>query len=176
MNELVNSAKELVETKHEGQFFKGDPSVPFISHLSEVVKLLVEVGGVEDSITIAAGYLHDILEKTTLTEDELKKLFGEKITRIVKELTIDPNLPKDNARALQLKTSNQLSSEAKLIRLCDKISNIKMIAESKNIDWTYEEKYDYFTWAEGVVTKLKGTNESLECYFFDEHRWGRLRF
>jgi (p)ppGpp synthase/HD superfamily hydrolase len=176
MNEIVNSAKELVEIEHEGQFFKGDPTVPFINHLSEVVNLLIEVGGIDDSTIITAGYLHDILEKTTLTDVELKKLFGEKITGIVKELTIDPNLSKDKARLLQINTSNQLSSEAKVIRLCDKISNIKMIAESKNLNWTYEEKYDYFSWAEDVVTKLKGTNDSLECYFFDEHRWGRLRF
>ena len=65
---------------------------------------------------------------------------------------------------------------AKLIRICDKISNIRMVADSKNINWSYEEKYDYYTWAEEVVLKLKNTHTNLEELFFDEHRWGRLKF
>jgi guanosine-3',5'-bis(diphosphate) 3'-pyrophosphohydrolase len=81
--ELITSAYEVAERAHEGQKrMSGDP---YFYHVLETAKILAKMG--MDAQTIAAGLLHDTLEDTNLTEEELEKEFGKDIVFLVKGVT-----------------------------------------------------------------------------------------
>jgi len=80
-------------------------------------------------------------------------------------VTDDKNLPKAQRKALQIEHAAHASMEAKLVKLADKICNLRDMLSSPPQDWTLQRKRDYFTWAEEVVAGLRGSNSKLEKIF-----------
>ena len=153
--------------KHRCQRRKGGRASPYINHLIDVAEKLWEIGGIHDISTIVAGILHDTIEDTEISRDELESEFGSEICSIVLELTDDKSLPKPVRKRLQVEHAGKLSSPARLVKLADKISNIRDIMDSPPVGWSFEERLDYISWAEEVINMLRGTNENLERYFDD---------
>jgi guanosine-3',5'-bis(diphosphate) 3'-pyrophosphohydrolase len=120
-----------------------------------------------DENVLCAAILHDTIEDTETTADELRKHFGEKITSIVLEVSDDKSLDKDVRKQLQIDHAASLSREAKLVKLADKIANITDIINTPPVNWSKERKQEYFTWAEAVVNKLRGAHQGLEKEFDD---------
>lgn len=112
-----------------------------------------------------AAVLHDTIEDTETTAEELQELFGEKITAIVLEVTDDKALHKEVRKLKQVEHAPHLSREAKLVKLADKICNLRDIVSSPPADWPAERKAAYFDWAKSVVDGLRGTNQALEAVF-----------
>ena len=81
------------------------------------------------------------------------------------EVTDDKSLPKAERKRLQVEHAPHKSREAKLVKLADKISNIRAIADSPAPDWTAQRKLEYLQWARDVVAGLRGTSPSLESQF-----------
>ena len=81
--ELISNAYELASRAHEGQ--KRLSGEPYFVHVFETAKILAKLG--MDAQTIAAGLLHDTLEDTPTTEEEIKKNFGEDILFLIKGVT-----------------------------------------------------------------------------------------
>ena len=127
--------------------------------------MLANEGGVDDVTVLCAAVLHDTIEDTETTSEELKALFGPKVASVVMEVTDDKSLEKSVRKQLQVEHAPYISTEAKLVKLADKICNLRDILASPPADWTVERKQAYFEWAAGVVAGLRGVHPGLESVF-----------
>ena len=151
--------------KHRYQKRKGDDAEPYINHPLEVAKLLVNVGKIEDIDVLTAAVLHDTIEDTDTTKEEITKLFGEKVCKMVLEVTDDKSLPKAERKQKQIEHAPHLSDGAKQIKLGDKISNISDVMNDPPAGWSKQRRLEYIEWGEKVVAGLRGANPALEHYF-----------
>jgi guanosine-3',5'-bis(diphosphate) 3'-pyrophosphohydrolase len=109
---------------------------------------LANVGKVEDFDVLIAAILHDTIEDTETTEEEITELFGETVCGYVLEVTDDKSLPKDERKQLQIEHAPHLSTGAKLIKLGDKISNITDVMNNPPAGWSIERRLEYINWGE----------------------------
>ena len=162
---LLLAALEFAAHKHSRQRRKDSEATPYINHPIEVAEVLSRVGGITDLPTLQAAILHDTIEDTETSAQELKDYFGQEVCLIVQELTDDKSLPKQERKRLQVEHAANLSTGAKLIKLGDKICNVSDITPSKPADWPLQRKLEYFDWAEKVVSGCRGSNLDLEQHF-----------
>ncbi len=151
-------------SSHAGQTRK-DGITPYINHPIEVMHLLTFTGNVSDEDILSAAVLHDVIEDTNCTEEEIAERFGKKVAAVVLELTDNKTLNKEERKTRQLETAEALSHEARLIRISDKICNVYDILYAPPQDWDVDRRKKYLTWANEVVEKIKGTNKELESHF-----------
>jgi guanosine-3',5'-bis(diphosphate) 3'-pyrophosphohydrolase len=109
--------------------------------------------------------LHDTIEDTETTADELRALFGDQVASVVLEVTDDKSLDKAQRKQLQIEHAVHISPEAKLVKLADKICNLRDLLASPPADWSAERKQAYFDWAAAVVAGLRGVHPGLEAVF-----------
>ena len=126
---------------------------------------MVNEGDIANTDIICAAMLHDTIEDTDTTEEELIAAFGRKIAAIVMEVTDDKNLPKLERKRLQVEHAHSISHDAKLVKLADKIANLRDILNSPPQDWDEARKKEYFQWASDVVRGLRGSSAKLERVF-----------
>lgn len=162
---LVLQAAKFASDKHRDQRRKDDSLSPYMNHLIDVAHLLCEVASVEDPEILAAALLHDTLEDTLTAPDELETKFGQRVLGIVLEVTDDKTLPKDVRKQLQIEHSAGLSKEAVLIKIADKISNVRDIICSPPSDWDLERRKGYLDWAEKVIGNCPNVNGALKNRF-----------
>lgn len=167
MNNLpeLTQAISFAAKKHTNQKRKGSDAQPYINHPLEVLNLLTTVGEIEDFDILIAAVLHDTIEDTETTEEEITKLFGDKVCKMVLELTDDKSLPKAMRKQLQIEHAPHISAGAKQIKLCDKISNISDVLINPPSDWSEARRKEYVIWGEQVAAGLRGANANLEKYF-----------
>ena len=161
---------------HRFQRRKGKEASPYISHSLEVADLLASTGGITDVPILVAAILHDTVEDTRTTFEEVEALFGEEVRAIVEELTDDKTLPKAERKRLQIEHAPQLSSSAKPVKIADKICNIRDVAHDPPADWPLQRRREYLKWAERVVAGCRGSNPPLEQRFDEVLRdaWSKL--
>lgn len=162
---VIFDALEYASKMHSTQRRKDNRDTPYINHPIDVARMLVTTGGITDSDTLAAAILHDTVEDTEATAEDLAELFGSKIRDLVLECTDDKSLPKEERKRLQIVNASHKSQPAKCIKMADKISNIRDISLSPPAFWTIERMQEYLNWAEKVVSGLRGTNQPLEDLF-----------
>ena len=162
--------------KHRNQRRKGADASPYINHPVEVAEMLAAVASVTDLDTLLAAILHDTLEDTSATTEDLDALFGSKVRAIVEEVTDDKKLPKAQRKSLQVEHAPRLSGPAKLIRVADKISNIRELTQSPPQDWPAQRRREYLEWAGKVIDGCRGVNEALERRFDEVIREARHLF
>ena len=163
---IIIDAVYFAAQKHTGQTRKGANAEPYINHPVHVAHLLHTRGGVSNTEILSAAVLHDTLEDTNTTEEELKEKFGETILGFVKEVTDDKTLPKKKRKQIQIEHAPHLSEGATYIKIADKISNITDITTSPPKDWDMKRKQDYLNWAEAVVANCKEVNRPLLEHFY----------
>ena len=163
-NDFIKAVAFAAE-KHKNQRRKDAQASPYINHPIALANVLANEGDIASQNVLISALLHDTIEDTETTPEELKAIFGEKIASIVMELTDDKNLPKAQRKALQIEHAAHASTEAKLVKLADKICNLRDMLSSPPQDWTLQRKRDYFTWAGEVVAGLRGSNSKLEKIF-----------
>ena len=91
---LVSEAAELAARRHNGMVRKGRGNEPYLTHLAEVANLLATATDGADAELVAAGWLHDTIEDTETTCEELAKKFSERVASLVVECTDDMRLSK----------------------------------------------------------------------------------
>ena len=148
--------------KHQHQRRKDPEKTPYINHPIEVAYILSDSCGVQESDVLVAAILHDTIEDTETTPEEIAEIFGERVRDLVLEVTDDKTLDKQVRKQLQIDTAADLSREAALIRIADKISNASDLATSPPKGWSKKRKLEYLDWTEQVVDNLKGTEPCLE--------------
>lgn len=162
---LILSAIAFAGEKHRNQRRKDPEATPYINHPIGLAHVLKAEGGVDDVAVLAAAILHDTIEDTNTTEEELRATFGDEITGLVLEVTDDQNLPNAERKRLQVETAASASTKAKLVKLADKICNLRDVAASPPADWTLERRRAYFDWAANVIAGCRGVNARLEAQF-----------
>lgn len=151
--------------KHRDQRRKDVAASPYINHPIALANVLVNEGGVNNLTALCAAVLHDTVEDTDTTEQELMERFGPEVASVVMEVTDDKSLDKARRKELQIAHAPHLSYAARLVKLADKICNLRDIEASPPADWTIERKQAYFNWAARVVAGLRGTHPGLETVF-----------
>ncbi len=162
---LILKAMNYAAEKHSDQKRKDDKASPYINHPIEVTEILWSIGGVRDTALLLASILHDTIEDTSATPEEIKANFGEEVLSLVLEVTDDKSLPKDVRKQRQVETAPHKSPRAKMLKIADKISNVQDIVSTPPRDWSLERRREYLLWSERVVAGLRGVNEKLEEYY-----------
>lgn len=168
-------AIEFAAIKHSVQRRKCAEYVPYINHPIGVARLIAEVGGVEDMDVLMAAVLHDTLEDTATTREELESAFGPVVRGLVEEVTDDKSLPKATRKRLQVSHASELSPGATLIKLADKIHNVRDLSHTPPADWSLDRIREYLNWAEEVVRACPKVNARLEARFAEVLEEGRRR-
>ena len=162
--EILRAAAFAAE-KHRDQRRKDADASPYINHPLQLANTLANEGGIYDPVVLCAALLHGTVEDTKTTEEELQDAFGAKIARVVMEVTDDKSLPKPMRKQLQIEHAPHISHEAKLVKLADKICNLRDIISSPPANWPQSRKQEYFDWAAKVVAGVRGHNAALEAIF-----------
>ncbi|XP_037650361.1 guanosine-3',5'-bis(diphosphate) 3'-pyrophosphohydrolase MESH1 [Sebastes umbrosus] len=156
--ETVNFAAE----KHRNQRRKDPEGTPYINHPIGVARILSHEGGIADIEVLQAALLHDTVEDTDTSPAELEITFGPIVARIVQEVTDDKRLPKLERKRQQVEHAPHCSRQAKLVKLADKLYNLRDLNRCTPSGWTAERVQEYFVWSCEVVKGLRGTNGALE--------------
>lgn len=159
----VLQALHFASTRHHDQRWKGT-ALPYHHHLIGVLDLLSRVGGISDATTLVAAALHDVVEDTKTTREELATHFGQAVASIVEELTDAPDLSESARRSAQVAKAGSMSPAAQVIKLADKLANIRDVLHYSP-QWTAEERRAYIGWGAAVVDALRGINPPLEAAF-----------
>jgi GTP diphosphokinase / guanosine-3',5'-bis(diphosphate) 3'-diphosphatase len=162
---LILRAASFAAHKHRNQRRKDAEASPYINHPLALARVLAEEGGVEDAATICAALLHDTIEDTDTTPAELAREFGNEVCAIVEEVTEDKALPKVERKRMQVEHAAHVNGKAKLVKLADKICNLRDVVQTPPADWPIERRREYFDWEKSVIDRLRGINPELEAAF-----------
>jgi GTP diphosphokinase / guanosine-3',5'-bis(diphosphate) 3'-diphosphatase len=162
VNDILKAALFAAE-KHSGQRRKGTAAEPYVNHLLEVAELVSSTLPEPDTNLVIAALLHDTIEDTGVTKEELVQAFGSDVADLVMEVTDDKSLPKAERKRLQIVNASNISVRAQAIKLADKISNLRAILASPPADWSVERRREYVQWAKQVVDGLTGPNQTLKA-------------
>ncbi len=161
----VARALDFAARHHTDQRRKGVRAEPYVNHLAEVARLVAEATEGREPDAVVAALLHDALEDTDATREEIEAEFGAAVAGVVVEATDDKRLAKEERKRLQVEHAPHKSHAARLVKIADKISNLRSMAASPPAAWTLERRVEYFRWAKAVVDGMRGTNATLEAQF-----------
>ena len=159
------NALSFAAHKHRDQKRKDLVATPYINHPIAVAQLLVTSAGITDTETLCAALLHDTIEDTETTADDLTHQFGEVISSIVLEVTDDKSLEKMIRKQAQIDHAPHLSTRARAVKLADKISNLEDVSDNPPANWSLERRQAYYDWAKQVIDGLRGEWPVLEELF-----------
>jgi GTP diphosphokinase / guanosine-3',5'-bis(diphosphate) 3'-diphosphatase len=163
-DQAVLKAALFAAEKHSGQRRKGTAAEPYVNHLL-VAELVSSALSEPDTNLVIAALLHDTIEDTDVTKEELVHAFGPAVADLVVEVTDDKSLPKAERKRLQIVNASNISVRAQAIKLADKISNLRAIHSSPPADWSVERRREYVQWAKQVVDGLTAPNPALKTEF-----------
>jgi len=167
--QLVIRAAAFAAHKHRDQRRKDAGATPYINHPLALARILSVEGGVIDPVTIAAALLHDTIEDTETTPEELEAEFGADIRSIVEQVTDDKTLPKAARKQAQVDHAGHISHRAQLVKLADKIANLRDVATAPPDRWDLQRRQEYFDWGKRVIDRLRGAHPALEAVFDDAY-------
>jgi len=166
-SQLLIDALAFAALKHRDQRRKDPEASPYINHPISLARVLSVEAGLHDAELLAAAVLHDTLEDTQTTFEELRERFGKEVASVVREVSDDRTLLKPERKRLQIEHARHLSRRARLVKLADKICNIRDVAANPPRSWPLRRRREYFDWAKAVIDQIRGTNKTLEKLFDD---------
>ena len=158
---LIVKCADFAAIKHKDQRRKDEFATPYINHPIGVAYYLTD-NGVTDPNVIMAALLHDTVEDTDTTLEEIEKEFGKEVAGIVDEVSDDKSLPKAERKRLQVVHAPHKSHSAKLVKLADKLYNCSDLERATPKGWPVERVEGYVAWSKQVVDGMRGTNKGLE--------------
>lgn len=167
---LLTRAWRVATERHVDHRRKGERAEPYVNHLAEVADLVAEATHGTDPCLVAAAVLHDTIEDTGITHAELEEQFGSDVADLVVEVTDDKALTSAERKQLQVDHAGRSSARAKLLKLADKTSNLRSIANSPPTVWSVDRKHQYLKWAQEVAVGLRVGNVWLEGQFDEAAR------
>jgi guanosine-3',5'-bis(diphosphate) 3'-pyrophosphohydrolase len=162
---LFVDAVAFAAHEHRRQRRKDIEASPYINHPIALAQVLASEAKVTDERILIAAVLHDIIEDTERTFEDLRERFGLAIAEIVAEVSDDKSLSKQRRKELQVERAPHLSERAKLVKLADKICNLRDIAATPPHDWSLRRRQEYFDWAKRVIDGMRGVHPTLEALF-----------
>lgn len=150
---------------HANQRRKGAAQEPYINHLIEVLDLVTRATNGTDMDAMLGALLHDTIEDTHVTRDELAAEFGENVAEIVVANSDDMSLPKDERRRQRIAAMRHKSAQARMVKIADVISNVRAVVLSAPAGWGPERKLGYIEGCRQLIDAGRGANETLERIF-----------
>ncbi|XP_018321336.1 guanosine-3',5'-bis(diphosphate) 3'-pyrophosphohydrolase MESH1 [Agrilus planipennis] len=160
--EILIKTVNFASTKHKHQRRKDEAQTPYINHPLGVAYILTSEAKIDNIHVLQAAILHDTVEDTDTTFEEIETEFGVEVCNIVREVTDDKSLTKETRKKLQVEHAPNSTYEAKLVKLADKLYNLRDLENSPPVDWDENRINQYFNWSKQVVDGLRGTNEAME--------------
>jgi guanosine-3',5'-bis(diphosphate) 3'-pyrophosphohydrolase len=151
---------------HHRDHRRKDPDAsPYINHPIEVAETLARHGCAGNTALLQAAILHDTVEDTEATFEDLEAAFGPDVRALVEEVTDDKKLPKSERKRLQVEHAPHLTADARQLKIADKICNVHDVGQAPPEGWSHERRTEYLAWAERVVQGCRGANAGLERRF-----------
>ena len=164
MSARLLAAVQWAAQMHKDQRRKGRTATPYVNHCVTVAELLARVGGVTDEDVLIGAVLHDIVEDTHATLEDVADRFGPTVAGYVAEVSDDKDLAKAERKRQQVLKAPGKSVGAKLIKIGDKTSNVGDLADDPP-PWPAARLAEYVRWAREVVAGMRGVNPALEAHF-----------
>ena len=162
---LILAALDFAARQHRQQRRKDAAATPYINHPIALANLLANPGGVDDPLVLVGALLHDTVEDTETSLADLEARFGPEVAALVSEVTDDKSLPKAERKQRQIDHAAHLSERARLVKLADKICNLRDLIDSPPPDWSGDRRRAYLDWSKAVVDGLRGSHPQLEAIF-----------
>ena len=162
---LLLKALQFSAIKHRNQRRRDVDASPYINHPISLADILCNEAHITDVEVICGALLHDTVEDTETTPEELEREFGPAIKNIVMDVTDDKSLKKHERKQAQIDHAADISDKAKLVKLADKISNLRDVSVNPPPDWSLQRRQEYFDWARKVIDQIRGVNPQLESIF-----------
>ncbi len=152
-NAVLTDAITFAAERHLGQLRKGT-TMPYIVHPLAVMLILAECDP-ENRDLMAAGVLHDVLEDTGTSAEEMRERFGDHITDLVLSHTDDKTLPWKERKILALKHLAAGNFEEQALQMADKLANLR------------DMKRDHDKYGEAVWEKFNNPYECVAWYYHE---------
>jgi guanosine-3',5'-bis(diphosphate) 3'-pyrophosphohydrolase len=162
---LLLKALAFAAHKHRDCRRKDAGATPYINHPIALANILCNEARVTDIEVICAALLHDTVEDTDTTAEDLEREFGASIRDLVLEVSDDKGMDKPARKQHQVDHAAHISDRAKLVKLADKISNLRDVSGCPPAHWDLERRRQYFDWAKQVIDRLRGVHPGLEAIF-----------
>ncbi len=153
---LPLQALAFAANKHRDQRRKDADASPYINHPIAVATALATERNATDGRLLVAAILHDTVEDTQTTFDELTEHFGSHVAALVRELADDKSLPKHERKRLQIEHARSGSPGAKQLKIADNICNICHVTACPPADRSIDRRREYLEWAEQVMAGCRG--------------------
>lgn len=160
---MIRKAAEFAKKAHEGTFRKGS-KIPYIYHPMEVALIVAQI--TDDPEVIAAAYLHDVLEDTDVTGEELREEFGDRVLYLVQQETEDKSRTWRERKEATILHLEHAEPEVRILTLGDKLSNMRSTArdymmEGDEIWQRFNEKHraSHQWYLEGILHGLRDLSE-----------------
>jgi guanosine-3',5'-bis(diphosphate) 3'-pyrophosphohydrolase len=165
----VLNALAFASDRHRNQRRKDVEASPYINHPIALARLLACEALEHEGDVLAAAALHDTVEDTDTSFEELEQTFGRAIAGVVREVTDDKTLEKAERKRLQIEHATHASKGAKAVKLADKICNLRDLSSAPPADWSIERRREYFDWAKRVADGMRGSHPVLDRLFEAEY-------
>lgn len=169
----LDEVRNFAFQKHDGQTRPNKAKELKTVHLAEVASLVKKANG--NIFAISAAYLHDTLEDTDTTMQEIIDNFGIEVGLLVKELT-DPDefysMPLSLRKEKQAERIKNYHEDTKLVKIADQISNCSSVLNDPPTDWDSAKCLEYIIGAKKIVDACSGCNLYLENNFMEVYILG----
>lgn len=159
------SALSFAAYKHRNQRRKDAAETPYINHPIAVANILLNEAGITGETVLISALLHDTVEDTDTSFEEIEQQFGRMVREIVAEVTDDKSLPQAERKQKQIEHASGLSDRAGLLKLADKTANLRDMINATPDGWPASRIDDYIEWGSAVVAQLRGRHTQLEALF-----------
>ena len=177
MSVIIEKAKTLATQKHAHLRMYNAARSPVILHIAEVASYTEQYGGTEDMI--AAAWLHDIVEDTDTSLEDIDALFGPGIAAMVDGLTDPPHfapLPLTSRKAMQAERVKEKSNSIKLIKICDQLSNVLRLVNDPPTDGDERIQFEYISGARKITQNCRGINAELDALFDEVYQGAFIKY
>lgn len=162
--QALMQACDYAARRHVGQTRDGAAREPYVNHVIGVAARVGRSPAADETLVIGA-LLHDAIEDTDGTPEEIAALFGPAVAALVLEVTDDKTLPKAERKLRQERDVAAKSAHARRIELADKAANLAALCDSPPVDWDTARRSAHPDWALRVIAGCRGVDAVLEAAF-----------
>lgn len=157
---MILEALHFAAQRHQFQYRSDFAKTPYIVHPIEVATHILEIAKINDTSILMAALLHDVVEDTDTSLEEIINKFGSQVAGYVDEVTDNKELSKSERKQLQIATAPYKSQGAAIIKMADKLANLSdLIVNAPH--WKKERIEEYFRWSYQVISQLPQASEHL---------------
>lgn len=163
---LIERARAFAQERHAHLHRPNKARQPATEHLRQVATAAQRAGATPEAV--AAAWLHDVREDTPTTHEEILTLFGPEVAELVDALTDPPDfapLPLAQRKRLQTQRISQKPPIARLVKLCDQLSNVASIAIDPPSDWDKAMIRTYADGAAQIAAECAGLSPLIDRAF-----------